>query len=183
MQALVDFLPVVIFFVAYRYFGIYTATAAIMVAMAAQLAYQWLRYRKVTKLFLATAIVVWVFGTITLALRNPIFIQWKPTIVSWFFALAFLGSHFVGERKTLIERTMSESFELDPQLCRQLSAMWIVAFTVLGAANLYVVYNFSEEIWVDFKVFGITGLTVVVAVIQGIWVYVKSAHSDAPQDR
>jgi intracellular septation protein len=183
MQALFDLLPAVVFFVAYRFFGIYTATAAIMATMAVQLAYQWLRYRKVTKLFLATAMVVWVFGAITLVLRNPIFIQWKPTIVSGFFALVFLGSHFVGQRKTLIERMMSETFELDPVICRQLNVMWIVAFALIGATNLYVVYHFSEEIWVDFKVFGITALTVLVAVIQGIWVYMKSARSNPQQDQ
>ena len=61
--------------------------------------------------------------------------------------------------------------------------MWIVAFALIGALNLYVVYHFSEEIWVDFKVFGITGLTLVVALIQGVWVYMKSARSDPQQDQ
>jgi intracellular septation protein len=182
MQALFDLLPAVVFFLVYRFFGIYTATAAIMAIMALQLAYQWLRHRKVPKLFLATAVLVWVFGAITLILRNPLFIQWKPTIVSWFFALAFLGSHFVGQKKTLIERTMGETLELDPALCRQLSVMWIVAFALIGIVNLYVVYHFPEEVWVDFKVFGITGLTLLVAVIQGFWVYFKSARGDPQQD-
>ena len=117
-----------------------------MTTMAVQLAYQWLRHRKVPKMFLATAVVVWVFGAITLILRNPVFIQWKPSIVSWFFALAFLGSHLVGQRKTLIERAMGDSLPVEPALCRQLSAMWIVVFVLLGALNLYVVYHFSEEI-------------------------------------
>jgi intracellular septation protein len=183
MQALFDLLPAVVFFVAYRFFGIYTATAALMVTMALQLAYQWLRYRKVTKLFLAAAVVVWLFGTITLVLRNPLFIQWKPTIVYWLFALAFLGSHFVGERKTLVERAMSEAFEIEAALCRQLSFMWVVAFALIGVANLYVVYHYPEDIWVNFKFFGITGLTVVVLVIQGIWVYVKTARSNPQQDQ
>ena len=120
---------------------------------------QWFRHRKVPKMFLATAVVVWVFGAITLILRNPVFIQWKPSIVSWFFALAFFGSHVVGQKKTLIERAMADSLPVEPALCRQLSAMWIVVFILLGAINLYVVYHFSEEIWVDFKVFGITGIT------------------------
>jgi intracellular septation protein len=183
MQALFDLLPAVVFFVVYRFYGIYAATAAIMVTLALQLAYQWLRHRKVTKLFLATTVIVWVFGTITLALRNPLFIQWKPTIVSGLFALAFLGSHFVGSRKTLIERAMSESFQLDAGLYRQLSVMWIGTFALLAAANLYIVYNFSEEVWVNFKVFGITGVTLLVALAQGIWVYVKTPQSDPQQDR
>lgn len=183
MQALFDLFPAIVFFAAYRFFGIYTATAAIMTTMALQLAYQWLRHRKVAKLFLATAIVVWVFGAITLILRNPLFIQWKPTIVYWAFAVAFLGSHVIGQRKTLVERTLGETLELNPALYRQLSAIWIVAFIVIGAVNLYVVYHFSEEIWVDFKLFGITGLTVLVAVIQGAWVYFASVKSDPQQDQ
>ncbi len=183
MQALFDLLPAVVFFVAYRFFGIYTATAAIMATMALQLAYHWLRHRKVPKLFLATAVVVWVFGAITLFLRNPLFIQWKPTIVSWFFALAFLGSHFVGQRKTLVERAMGEAFELEPALGRRLSVMWIVAFAAIGALNLYIVYHFSEEVWVDFKVFGITGITFLVALIQGVWVYLKSVKGNPQQDQ
>jgi intracellular septation protein len=182
MQALFDLLPAVVFFLTYRFFGIYAATAAIMATMALQLAYQWLRHRKVAKLFLATAIVVWVFGAITLFLRNPLFIQWKPTIVSWFFAVAFLGSHFVGQRKTLVERAMGEAFELEPALGRQLSAMWIVTFAAIGALNLYIVYHFSEQLWVDFKVFGITGITLLVALVQGVWVYFKSAKRDPQQE-
>ncbi len=183
MQALFDLLPAVVFFVVYRSFDIYTATAAIMVTMAAQLAYQWLRHRKVPKMFLATAVVVWLFGTITLVLRNPVFIQWKPTIVSWFFALAFFGSHFVGQKKTLIERAMGDSLPLEPALCRQLSVMWIAVFALLGVLNLYVVYHFSEETWVDFKVFGITGITLVVALVQGLWIYLKLAKSDPQQEQ
>ena len=135
MQALFDLLPAVVFFVAYRFFGIYTATAAIMATMAAQLAYHWLRHRKVPKMFLATAVVVWVFGAITLILRNPVFIQWKPSIVSWFFALAFLGSHLVGQKKTLIERAMADSLPVEPALCRQLSAMWIVGLHAARGAK------------------------------------------------
>jgi intracellular septation protein len=183
MQALLDLLPAVVFFVVYRLYGIYAATAAIMGTMVLQLAFQWLRHRKVSKMFLWTAIIVWVFGAITLFLRNPLFIQWKPTIVSWVFSLAFLGSHFIGERKTLIERAMGESLELEPAISRQLSVMWIVTFAVVGALNLYIVYHFSEEVWVDFKVFGITGITLFVALLQGVWVYMKSAKGDAQQDQ
>lgn len=183
MQALLDLLPAIVFFVVYRLYGIYAATAAIMGTMALQLAYQWLRHRKVTKMFLWTAIIVWVFGAVTLILRNPVFIQWKPTIVSWVFALAFLGSHFVGSRKTLIERALGESFEIDRAVSRQLSVMWIMAFAAIGALNLYFVYNFSEAVWVDFKVFGITGITLLVALLQGVWVYVKSAKGDPQRDQ
>src|SRR5262245_14234677 len=176
MQLLFDVFPVVVFFVVYRFYDIYTATVAIIVTMAVQIAYQWLRYRKVNRMFLVSGILVAVFGGITLVLRNPIFVQWKPTVVNWLFAVVFLGSQFVGP-KTLIERVMGHAIELEPAFWRQLNVMWVVAFFGLGAANLYVVYNFSEKTWVDFKLFGMTGLLLLVAVSQAVWISLKTAKS------
>src|SRR5262245_36501504 len=135
MQLLFDVFPVIVFFVAYRLYGIYAATAAIIVTMAVQIAYQWLRYRKVNRMFLVSGILVALFGGITLVLRNPIFIQWKPSIVNWLFAAAFLGSQFIGS-KTLIERVMGHAVQLEPAFWRQLNVMWVIAFLGLGAANL-----------------------------------------------
>jgi len=181
MQLLLDVFPVIVFFVVYRFYGIYAATAAIIATMAVQIAYQWLRHRKVNKMFLASGILVAVFGGITLILRNPLFIQWKPTIVNWLFALVFLGSQWIGA-KTLIERVMGHAIELEPAFWRQLNVMWVGAFVVIGAVNLYVVYNFSEETWVNFKLFGMTGLLILVAVIQAFWISLKTAKSDPQQD-
>lgn len=176
MQLLFDVLPVIVFFVVYRLFGIYAATVAIIATMAVQIAYQWLRYRKVNRMFLVSGILVAVFGGITLVLRNPIFIQWKPTIVNWLFAAVFLGSQFIG-KKTLIERVMGHAIELEPAFWRQLNMMWVAAFLGLGAANLYVVYHFPEKTWVDFKLFGMTGLLLLVAVSQAVWISIKTAKS------
>jgi intracellular septation protein len=177
MQLLFDAFPIIVFFVVYRFSDIYTATVAIIVTMAVQIAYQWFRYRKVNKMFLVSGALVALFGGITLALRNPLFIQWKPTIVYWLFAVAFLGSQFFGN-KTLIERAMGHAIELQPAFWRQLNLMWVIAFVGLGAANLYVVYHFSEEAWVDFKL-GTIGLVFLVAVTQAIWVAIKTAKSDS----
>jgi intracellular septation protein len=77
---------------------------------------------------------------------------------------------------------MSEAFQLEPALWRQLSTMWIVAFVVFGAANLFFVYNFSEETWVRFHVFGMIGLMAIFAAIQGVWLYFKLPDSDPQQD-
>jgi len=174
MQVLFDVLPVIVFFVVYRFSGIYAATAAIMATMAVQIAYQWFRHRQVNQMFLASGIVVWILGTITLALRNPLFIQWKPTIATWLFAAAFLGSRFIGEQ-TLIERIMGHAVQLEPAFWRQLNWIWVVTFAVLGALNLYVVYHFTEEIWVDFKLFGMSGLPLLVAVGQAMWIASRAA--------
>jgi intracellular septation protein len=177
MQALFDVFPVIVFFVVYRLSGIYAATAAIMATMALQLAYQRFRHGKVNQMFLASTIVVGILGAITLVLRNPIFIQWKPTIVSWVFAAAFLASQWVGGQ-TLIERVMSQAVQLEQPMWRRLNMVWVVTFAGLGAINLYVVYHFSEEIWVNFKLFGMTSLTLLVAVAQTVWIVLRTSPGE-----
>ena len=177
MQLVVDFLPIIVFFGVYKVYGafvsaqeaMFAATAAIMVVMTVQIAVQWIRKRTVNKMLLISGILVLVFGGITLILHDALFFQWKPTILNWLFALAFLVSRFVG-RQTLIERLLSEAVELPINVWRQLNWMWIGNFLLLGAANLYVVYHYSEEIWVNFKLYGMLGLTLLMAVIQGIWI-------------
>lgn len=179
MQLLIDFLPIIIFFVTFKMYGMYAATVAIMVAMAVQIAIQWIRERKVNKMLLVSGIAVALFGAATLALRDPIFIQWKPTIANWLFAVAFLGSQFIGD-KPLIQRIMGHAVELPAPMWRQLNLMWVANFVVLGAANIYVVYNFSEATWVNFKLFGMLGLTMVTAVGQAVWI---SAHVPDEQQK
>jgi intracellular septation protein len=182
MQLLIDFFPIIVFFVVYRMYGMYAATAAIIVAMALQIGYQWVRHRKVNKMLLVSGALVALLGGITLTLRDPLFIQWKPTIVNWLFAAAFLGSQLFGE-KTLTERVMGHAVQLEPTLWRQLNLMWVANFTVLGAANLYVVYNFDEETWVNFKLFGMIGLSLLTAVGQAIWISSRTSHSDVEKGR
>jgi intracellular septation protein len=181
MQLLFDLFPVVVFFVAYKLAGIYVATGAIIITMAVQIAYQWLRHRKVNRMFLASGVLVAILGGVTLVLRNPLFLQWKPTLVNWLFAVVFLGSQVIGD-KTLIQRIMGHAIELPQTLWRQLNLMWVAAFAALGAANLYVVYHFSEAAWVDFKLFGMTGLLILVAVAQAIWISLKAASKGPQQD-
>ena len=177
MQLLVDFLPIIIFFVAFKLYGMYVATVAIIVAMAIQIGLQWFRERTVNKMLLVSGVLVALFGGATLALRDPIFIQWKPTIVNWLFAAAFLGSQFIGS-KPLIQRIMGHAIELDAAMWRQLNVIWVANFLVLGAANLYVVYNFDEETWVNFKLFGMLGLTLLTAVGQAIWIAARTSEQE-----
>lgn len=173
MQLLVDFFPIIVFFAAFKLYGIYAATGAVIVAMALQIAFQWLRERTVNKMLLTSGILVLVFGTATLMLRDPIFIQWKPTIVYALFAAAFLVSHFIGS-KTLVERAMGHVMELPGQTWRQLNWIWVAHFILLGIANIYVVYNYSEATWVNFKLFGTLGFTLLTVIGQAIWIAVHS---------
>jgi intracellular septation protein len=169
MQLLVDFLPIIVFFGVFKLYGMYAATGAIIVAMAIQIAVQWIRTRTVSKMLLISGILVALFGSATLLLRDPIFIQWKPTIVNWLFAIAFLTSQFVGDR-TFVERIMGEAIQLPKKMWLQLKSVWVVNFAVLGAANIYVVYNYSEATWVNFKLFGTLALTLITVIGQAIWI-------------
>lgn len=169
MQLLFDFFPLVAFFVAFMVYDLYVATATIIVAIALQIAYQWLRHRKVNKMLLISGALVAVFGGITLALRDPLFIQWKVTVVNWLFAAGFLASQLFGT-KTFTERLMGQAVELPPQVWRQLNTLWVINFAVIGALNLYVMYNFDVQIWVYFKTWGMIGLSLLMAVGQAIWI-------------
>jgi intracellular septation protein len=172
MQLLFDFFPVIAFFVAYKLADIYVATTVIIVAVILQTGLQWVRHRKVSSMALISGALVLVFGGLTLLIHDKAFIQWKVTIVNWLFAAAFLASMAFGER-TLIERMLGESVQLDRPLWRRLNVAWATFFIVLGGLNLYVAYRFSENVWVNFKLFGVLGLTLVFALAQGVWLASK----------
>ena len=153
MKLLFDFLPILLFFVAYKMADIYVATGILIVATLAQVGWLWLRQHRVEKLPLITAGLVLVLGGATLILHDPIFVKWKPTIVNWLFAAAFLGSRFIG-KKTLLERMMGGQLELPAQIWVKLTFAWVLFFCVLGALNLYVAFSFDENTWVNFKLLG-----------------------------
>jgi intracellular septation protein len=180
MQLLFDFFPVIAFFAAYKVMGdnIFIATGVIIAAVIVQTAVQWVRYRKVSQMALISAVLVLIFGGLTLVIHDKAFIQWKVTVVNWLFAAAFLGSRFVGD-KPLIERLMGENVTLDRALWLRLNWAWIVFFVALGAINLYVAYHFSEQVWVNFKLFGMLGLTFLFALAQGVWLSSKMP-ADSP---
>ena len=169
MQLLFDFFPVIAFFVTYKLTGdMFAATAVIIVAVIAQTAIQWFRHRKVSSMALISGALVLVFGGLTLLIHDKAFIQWKVTVVNWLFALGFLASRVFGDR-VMIQRMMGEHMQLESALWRRLNWAWIGFFTALGAINLYVAYNFSEAAWVNFKLYGMIGLTAAFAIGQGVW--------------
>ncbi|MGB5166721.1 MAG: inner membrane-spanning protein YciB [Woeseiaceae bacterium] len=179
MQLFVDYLPVVAFFGAYFYErDFYFATLVIMIVMPIVLLLQWALTKKFNKIYVASTALVLVFGTATLLLRNPLFLIWKPTVLNWAIGIAFLGSQFIGER-TFVERMMGEAAKLGKPQWHKLNLMWVAFFLVVGAVNLYVGYNYSEEIWVEFKLFGMLGLTLVFVIVQTIWLTLVMNKSGA----
>jgi intracellular septation protein len=178
MQFLVDLLPVIAFFVAYKLAGIYVATAVLIVGVLAQTAVSWIRHRKVSGMLLTSAVLVLVFGGLTLLVHDATFIKWKPTIVNWLFAAAFLVSQFM-RGPSIIQRMLGENVVLEAADWRRLNLMWVVFFVFAGALNLFVAYRYDEATWVNFKLFGLMGLTLVFALLQGVWIARKAEQPGA----
>ncbi len=175
---LFDFFPVLLFFAAFKVWGLMVATAVLIVATLAQTAWSWFRTRTVNRTHLLTAGLVLVFGGLTLWLDDEVFIKWKPTVVYWLFAIAFVGSQWVGE-KPIIRRIMESGIQLPNPIWLRLNVAWAVFFVGLGFLNLWVAFNFSTDLWVNFKLFGLLGLTVGFAVLQGF--YIASHAVEAPE--
>lgn len=169
MKALTEFLPLVIFFVVYKQVDIYAATAVLMVLLPLQAAYNWFRHQQADKMQIATAIIVVTLGGVTLFLRDPIFLQWKPTVVYWAFSIALVVGQIIGTRPPL-QALLGEKLELPAPVWLRLGHLWLVFFLVAGFVNLYVAYNYDEATWVNFKVFGMTGATLLFTVAQGVYI-------------
>lgn len=168
MKFLADFFPILLFFLAYQLYDIYVATAVAIAASFIQVGYFWFRNHRVEKMHLVTLALLILFGGLTLILRDPLFIKWKPTVVNWLFAMVFLGSHFIG-KKTIVERMMSHAVTLPLEIWVRLNAAWSLFFVASGALNLYVAFNYAEATWVNFKLFGLLGLTMVFVVLQALY--------------
>ncbi len=186
MQLLFEFLPLILFLGAYLYKGIYFAIATLMVAMPIGFVVKYIRTKEVDKMYMWSTIFLLVFGSAALYFRNADFIYWKPTAFYWAVAVAFLLSLWIGE-KPLVRRFLELSGELptdkiDAGSWRRLNMVWVVFFAAMGVANIYVAYNYSEQFWVNFKVFGLLALTFVFMLAQGFWLMTKLGGDDAAVD-
>lgn len=168
MKLLYDFFPILLFFFAFKFYGIYVATSVAIVATALQVAIVWFRTRKVEKMQIVTLLMIIIFGGATLLLEDELFIKWKPTVINWIFGLVFFGSQFIGG-KPIVQRMMGSSLEMPDPVWRRLNTLWAVFFIFLGCANLFVIYRFDTNTWVNFKLFGMLGLMVAFVFIQAIY--------------
>ncbi len=205
MKALFDFVPVLFFFLTYKFYdslpnsvieavnqlpfvnltagnskdGIFMATLVIILATILQNILHWLVYRRLEKMHVISLFILLIFGTLTIILKNPDYIAWKVTIFNWIFAAVILGSFFIGE-KPLIERMMSHAISVPKQIWKNLNLSWGVFFIIVGALNLIVYEIYAKQqnnldAWVNFKMFGILGLTLVFMIAQGIYI---SKHAE-----
>lgn len=178
MKLLLDFMPILIFFGVYKFTDdLILATAVLIPVTLIQVGITYWLTKTVEKMALATLALVVVLGGATVMLNDGWFIMWKPTVVNALFAMAFLGSHFIGERP-LVERILGHALALPKAKWRQLSYAWVVFFVASGLLNLIVAYNFSEATWVNFKLFGLLGLTFVFLILQGVWISRHAVEAD-----
>jgi intracellular septation protein len=171
MQILFELMPLIAFFVAYKFADIYVATGVIVVAVCLQVGYRLIRRQKLTPLQIGSAILLLVFGGLTLALHDDRFILWKPTLYYWLVAGALLGGHLI-TGKPIVEKLMEGDIRLSHERWSRLSYAWIAVFLTLGCLNLYIAYNYSRDTWVVSK-FVLIGLFMVFVMVQMWWIVVK----------
>ncbi|MDQ7015893.1 MAG: septation protein A [Gammaproteobacteria bacterium] len=220
MKFLYDFFPILLFFIAYKLEGIYTATVVAIVASCIQVGFYWFRHRRFENMHLISFGIILTMGTLTLLLHDKAFIMWKPTLINWLFAVAFFGSQFIG-KKSLIQRMLGSQLKLPAPVWKRLNGLWIGFFLLSGAANLYFAQDYAaaeralltampeiqqaqidklecesgysdttrnlcevardkEALWVNFKLFGLLGLTFIFIIGQAVYLtrYIEEDAED-----
>ena len=165
MKFLFDLFPVVLFFVAFKLFDIYVATAVAIAATFVQVGWRKLRGRRVDAMLWASLGIIAVFGGATLLLQDETFIKWKPTVLYWLLGSVLAGAALIF-RRNLIRSMLSQQVQLPDAVWSRLNWSWIGFFAFMGALNLYVAYNYSTDLWVNFKLFGGMGLMLVFVIVQ-----------------
>lgn len=192
MKQFIDFIPLILFFIVYKLDprtvelagqsfelgGIFSATAVLIASSVVVYGVLLLLQRKLEKGQWLTLLACLVFGGMTLAFHSETFLKWKAPVVNWLFAAGFAATHFIGD-KVLIQRVMGHAVQLPQPIWVRLNLAWIAFFVFSGCANLFVAFTF-HDIWVDFKVFGSLGMTVLFLVAQGVYL-ARHIHDDAPQ--
>lgn len=172
LNFLYEFIPVLLFFGAFKFYGIYVATLVGIIATALQVAITGIWQRRIDKKQLITLGVFIFFGGLTLYFHNPIFVKWKPTIIFWLFGFILLANHFVGKKKILqkmMESVMQDQQPIASAVWQKMNLAWAVFFISLGSLNLFVAYHFSTEAWVNFKFYGIMSLLILFSFTQALY--------------
>jgi intracellular septation protein len=177
LKPAVDYGPIAVFFIAYMKWGLIGATAALMAATAVALAASLITTRKVPMMPLATAVIVGIFGGLTLWLNDETFIKMKPTIINVLFALILFGGLAFG--RPLLKPVLGTAWHMDEEGWRRITIRFACFFAAMAVLNEIVWRTQSTDFWVGFKVFGIMGLTLLFALAQ---MPLLQRHAVAPED-
>lgn len=191
MKQFIDFIPLLLFFIVFKLDprtvefagqsielgGIFSATGMLIASSVVVYGSLFAVQKRLEKGQWLTLAACLLFGGMTLAFHSETFLKWKAPVVNWLFALGFAGSHWIGD-KLLIQRMMGHAISLPAPVWRNLNLAWIAFFLIAGSANLFVAFTF-QSIWVDFKVFGSLGMTLLFLVGQGIYLS-RHLHDEQP---
>jgi intracellular septation protein len=166
MQFFNDLFPVIAFFIVYKVWGSYWGTFALIVASAIQLILMQIKQGFVKPMYWVSFLLILIFGGLTIFFRDPMFLKWKVSIINWLMGAAFLVSHFFKRTVLEIFVKQTDSTPLPVDVLRRINSLWGYFFLFLGTLNLYIAYHYSTNTWVNFKVFGIFGLTIIFVVLQ-----------------
>ena len=175
MKLICEFLFLAIFFAVFKVYGIYPAIASAIVLYGAQLAFMYVKNKRVEKMQLATFLIVLILGGASLFFQNELFFKWKPSVIYWALALTILVAQLI-RRKPSLEALLAQSIQLPIRIWYRLDYAWASFFTILGALNLIVAYHYPTTVWVYFKLFGTLGAFVLFIIFQMVWLsrYAKS---------
>ena len=178
MKLLVDFFPIILFFIAFKTLGIFAATAVAIAATVAQIG--WLRWRngRVEPMQWLSLGVIVVFGGATLVAQDETFIKWKPTVLYWMMGAGLLVAEY-GFKRNGIRALMGAQLQLPDAVWRQLLHAWSAFFLIMGVINLWVAAHFDTDTWVNFKMFGGLGLMVLFVVGQALFLAKHIQQDDA----
>lgn len=186
---LFDLFPLILFFVAYRYADIYTATAVAIAASILQIVWLKATRKSIETTHWINLTVIVVFGGATLWLHSDVFIKWKPTVLYWLFAAVLLGARYLMGRNVL-KHLMGKQIALAAPVWDRLNIAWATFFVFAGAANVFVAFSgyFTESQWVNFKVFGLMGLLFAFVIAQSLWLGrhiqpTDAAKAEEPESR
>lgn len=168
MQTLFDFFPILLFFICYKFFGIYVATGTAMLVSLIQVLVFRVRFQKFETLQLISMGMILVLGGLTLIFHNPWFIKWKPTVIYWLSALVILFTSSFNT-KSLIQKLMENNIQLPAKIWKRLNYSWVIFFTLMGTLNIYIAYHFDTDTWVNFKLFGGSGCLIIFILIQAFF--------------
>ncbi|ASI90546.1 MULTISPECIES: septation protein A [Vibrio] len=169
MKQLLDFIPLIIFFVLYKMQDIYVATGALIVATAVQIVVTYFLYKKVEKMQVITFLMVAVFGGMTIFLHDDNFIKWKVTIVYVIFAIGLAVSHAMG--RSAIKGMLGKEITLPDAVWAKVNYAWVGFFSFCAGLNIYVAYSLPLDVWVNFKVFGLLAATLLFTILTGVYIY------------
>ncbi len=181
MKQFLDFVPILVFVIAFFTTDIYIATAALMIAVTAQVLVIKLIGRRVSRELLITFWASVIFGGLTLWLRDEMFIMWKPTVVNWLFSAILIVGHFV-EGDNFIKRLLGQQLKCPDDVWTRLNFGWAFGFFLAGALNLVVAYNFSLDFWVSYKLIGGFAITLTYLIITMVYLNKLGFLSEPEQE-